>query len=578
MGMGPGHLRNIRRDSFLAIGLALLMGIAWTVRDHGALGALRLPDTDDLMRLQQIRDWLGGQAFTDLAQHRLGPAPGLQMHWSRLADLVPAALILAFTPLLGGHAAGVVAVVVSPLLLFAAMLIVVAAIARRLGQSGFVAVILGALAFPAITLFTPGRIDHHALQIVLVLSLLHACVGRGTLLQGAIAGTATVLSLVVGMETAPLLAVGGAAIALRWRLDGAAGQARMAGYATALLLGLSAAAVLFRSSGWNVAACDGFTAILWRAAMLAALAPAGMAVAGFATQSVAARTAVLIVAGGLALVGAAASAPACLHPYGQVDPLLARLWLAHVNEAQPLFAMPLGKAVAAGGMALVGLGAGIWFAWTTRTAAAWILLGFQATAVAVTLVQVRGAPLAALTAVPALAAMIAAARPRGPLALVLAWLAASGIAHAGLGDALTPAAPASATHGCTAVATAVRLAALPPGLVAAPIDFGPTLLATTRHRVLAGPYHRDTQGNRAMYDLFLSPTPQAEALARRWGVDYVALCKDGFAELGDRTKDRQLLAGSLMAGQVPPWLRQISAPGASTRVYTLTQPARRTTQ
>ncbi|RSV42008.1 hypothetical protein CA234_08155 [Sphingomonas sp. ABOLE] len=576
--MGPGHLRNVRRDSLLAIGMALLMGIAWTLRDHAALGALRLPDTDDLMRLQQIRDWLGGQAFTDLAQHRLGPAPGLQMHWSRLADLVPAALILALTPLLGTHAASVVAVVVSPLLLFAAMLIVIAAIARRLGQSGFVAVILGALAFPAITLFTPGRIDHHALQIVLVLALLHACVGRGTLGQGAIAGMATVLSLIVGMETAPLLAAGGAAIALRWRLDAAAGQARMAGYATALLLGLSAAAAVFRTSGWDVAACDGFTAILWRAAMLAALAPATMAVGGFTIQSVAGRTAVLIVGGGLALAAAVVSAPACLHPYGQVDPLLARLWLAHVNEAQSLLALPLGKAVAAGGMALVGLGAGIWFAWTTRTAAAWIILGFQVTAVAVTLVQVRGAPLAALTAVPALAAMIAAARPRGPLALVVAWLAASGIAHAGLGDRLTPAAPVTAGHGCTAAAAAARLAALPPGMVAAPIDFGPTLLATTRHHVLAGPYHRDTQGNRAMYDLFRSPTPQAEALARRWGVDYVALCKDGFAELGARSKDRQLLADSLMAGQVPPWLRQISPPGASTRVYTLTQPARRTTQ
>ncbi|MGN7997640.1 hypothetical protein [Sphingomonas sp. 22176] len=558
--------------------MALLMGIAWTVRDRVALGALRLPDTDDLMRLQQIRDWLGGQAFTDLAQHRLGPAPGLQMHWSRLADLVPAALILTLTPLLGVHAATVAAVVVSPLLLFAAMLILVAAIARRLGQSGIVAVVLGALAFPAITLFPPGRIDHHALQIVLVLALLHACVGRGTLRQGAVAGMATVLSLVVGMETAPLLAAGGAAIALRWRLDGAAGQARMAGYATALLLGLSAAAVLFRSSGWNVAACDGFTAILWRAAMLVALAPAAMAVAGFATVSVAARTAVLIATGGLALAGAALSGPSCLHPYGQVDPLLARLWLAHVHEAQPLAALPLGRAVAAGGMALVGLAAGVWFAWRTRTASAWVVLGFQAVAVAVTLVQVRGAPLAALTAVPALAAMIGAARPRGPLALVVAWLAASGIAYASLGDALAPAASAAAASSCTPAAAAARLAALPPGLVAAPIDFGPMLLATTRHRVLAGPYHRDTQGNRAMYDLFLSPSTQAESLARRWGVDYIALCKDGFAEVGERARDRQLLVGSLKAGQVPPWLRQISPAGSSTRVYTLTQPARRTTQ
>lgn len=575
--MGPGPLRSVRRDSLLAIGLAVLLGIAWTVRDHVALGALRLPDTDDLMRLQQIRDWLAGQPFADLAQHRLGPAPGLEMHWSRLADLVPAALIFLLTPPLGPHVASLAAITLAPLLLFAAMLVVIAAIARRLGQSGRVAIILGALAFPAITLFAPGRIDHHALQAVLVLALLHACIGRGTLGQGAIAGAATVLSLVVGMEAVPLLAAGGAAIALRWRLDAAAGQARMAGYATVLLLGLSAAAVIFRSSGWNVAACDGFTATLWRAAMLAAMAPAAMAVAGFATQSVVGRTAVLVAAGALALAGAALNAPACLHPYGQVDPLLARLWLAHVNEAQPLAALPIGKAIAAGGMALVGLGAGLWLAWTTRTAAAWIVLGFQVTAVAILLVQVRGAPLAALAAVPALAAMISAARLRGPLALVLAWLAASGIAHAGLGDRLTPAA-APSRHGCTPAVAAARLAALPPGLVAAPIDFGPALLATTRHRVLAGPYHRDTQGNRAMYDLFLSPSTQAEALARRWGVDYVALCKDGFAEVGDRARDHRLLAGSLMAGQVPPWLRPLSPAGASTRVYTLTQPARRTTQ
>lgn len=576
--MGPRHPRSAARDSILAIGLAALLGIAWTVRDHAALAALRLPDTDDLMRLQQIRDWLAGQPFADLAQHRLGPAPGLEMHWSRLADLLPAALIGATTPLLGPQAATIAAVVVSPLLLFAAMLLLVAAIARWLGQSGAVAVVLAALAFPAITLFVPGRIDHHALQIVLVLVLLRACLGDGSLRQGALAGLATALSLVIGMETAPLLAAGGLAIALGWRRDAPGAQARMAGYATALLLGLSAAACVFRSSGWGVAACDGFTATLWRAALLTALAPAVLTVVGFATRSTRARTLALLLAGGGVALTIALVTPACLSPYGSVDPVLARLWLAHVREAQPLFALDPGHAVAAAGLAVVGLGAGAWFAMRARTADGWILLGFQATALAVTLIQVRAAPVAALLGVPMLAAMVGAARARGPLPLLGAWVAAAGVVHAGLGVALIPAQAAQTGAACSAAAVAQRLATLPPGLVAAPADFGPLLLSTTRHRVLAGPYHRNTQGNRVMYDLFLSSPIPAEALARRWGVDYVALCPESFAELGDLAEDRHRLAGSLRAGDLPAWLRPVPAAGAGARIYTLTQPGRQTAQ
>ena len=75
-------------DALVATLLAAALTAAWAARDWGNLAALRLPDADDMMRLQQIRDWLGGQAFADLTQYRLG-ADGVAMHWSRLADLVP---------------------------------------------------------------------------------------------------------------------------------------------------------------------------------------------------------------------------------------------------------------------------------------------------------------------------------------------------------------------------------------------------------------------------------------------------------------------------------------------------------
>lgn len=567
--MGPGQPSNAVRDSIVALALALLLGLAWIVRDHVPLAALRLPDTDDGMRLQQVRDWLGGQGFADLAQHRLGPPPGLEMHWSRLADLLPAGLILLLAPMLGASAATVAAVAVVPLLWFAAALVLVAAIARRLGISGSMAAVIAALAFPATTLFFPGRIDHHNLQMVLVLALLWGTLGPGSFRDGAVAGLATMLSLVVGLETAPLLAVGGLAIAVRWWRGDAGAQARIAGYAAALVLALAAGRPLFASSGWAYPACDGFTAILWRAAMLVALAPAAMAIAGFATTSRKRRLNVMLSSGALAIGAAALVSPACLHPYGAVDPLLARVWLAQVAEAQSVLSAPGWHSIAYLGLALTGLAAGLWYAWRTRTTDAAILAGFQLVAVFVALTQLRGAYAAALLAAPALAAMIAAARIRGPLPLAAAWLASAGMVYAFLGDALAPKAIAAAGPDCTAPAALARVAALPPGVIAAPIDLSGFLLPATRHRFLAGPYHRNTQGNRAMLDLFLSSPAQAEATARRWGVDYVALCPDGLGELGGAGNDTSRLAGALRAGQVPGWLAQASRPGEAPMVYRL---------
>src|SRR3954470_24726175 len=108
----PAHVQDRNwADMWVAVLLASLLSVAWTARDWADLSALRLPDTDDMVRLQQIRDWLAGQPFGDLAQHRLGPPPGLEMHWSRLPDFVPGALIFLLAPLLGAHSAELVAVI-----------------------------------------------------------------------------------------------------------------------------------------------------------------------------------------------------------------------------------------------------------------------------------------------------------------------------------------------------------------------------------------------------------------------------------------------------------------------------------
>jgi hypothetical protein len=140
-------------------------GLAW--RD---LGALRLPQADDMLRLAQMRDWLDGQGFGDLTQHRLGPPGGTDMAWSRLPDILPAALIRLLSPLIGMTRAEIAAVIFWPEILLLLHLLLAGALARRLGppNSAYAAVAIAALAFPAIALFEPGRIAGHGMQIVII--------------------------------------------------------------------------------------------------------------------------------------------------------------------------------------------------------------------------------------------------------------------------------------------------------------------------------------------------------------------------------------------------------------------------
>jgi hypothetical protein len=554
-------------DLGVALLLAGLLSLAWTLQGWATLSTLRLPDTDDVVRLQQIRDWIGGQGFGDLAQHRLGLPPGLEMHWSRLPDLVPAALIVALSPLLGAHAAELVAVVVWPALLFFGALALVANIARALGTSGPLAALIAALAYPATTLFMPGRIDHHGFQLVLLLVVTRAAVAPG-LAAGAAAGIATAASLAIGIETAPLLAVAGAAIVVRWIAGGREAQACLAGYAAALVLGLVGASAVLRTSGWGWPGCDGFTAELWRAAQLAALAPLALTLTGFASTGARVRLVAALVAGAAALFGALALSPACMQPYGQVDPLLAQLWLANVAEAQPVLEAPLGHAIGYAGLMLAGIAAGAWMWRRTRDARWLVLLALQLAALALTLIQLRGAYAGALLAAPALAGLIAAARAKGVLALIPAWLISAGLLYPIAGDAFAPkAAPGTAATDCTGPAALARLAALPPGTLMAPIDMGAWALAATPHRVVAAPYHRNDAGNAAMYRFFLGPVDNARLLAGQWRVDYVALCPGDFDELGAQAGYTARLSGALRGGRPPAWLRPISPPGEAPALF-----------
>ena len=71
-----------------------------------AIRGFMLSDTDDNMRIMQVRALLAGQGWYDLRQYRLDPPFGADIHWSRLVDLPIAAIKLALAPFVGGPRGG----------------------------------------------------------------------------------------------------------------------------------------------------------------------------------------------------------------------------------------------------------------------------------------------------------------------------------------------------------------------------------------------------------------------------------------------------------------------------------------
>ncbi|MBA3578225.1 MAG: AcrB/AcrD/AcrF family protein, partial [Sphingomonas sp.] len=83
--------------------LAWLLFCVWFVYTRwSSIHTFALGDTDDNMRMMQVRALLQGQDWFDLRQYRLNPPFGANMHWGRLVDLPIAGLILLFRPLVGG--------------------------------------------------------------------------------------------------------------------------------------------------------------------------------------------------------------------------------------------------------------------------------------------------------------------------------------------------------------------------------------------------------------------------------------------------------------------------------------------
>lgn len=550
-------------------------------------------DTDDAMRLTMVHDFLGGQGWFDLVQHRLNTPYGALMHWSRLIDLPEASLLFLLRPAFGA-AADIALVYAWPLLLLVPLLWLTARLALRLGGRAALwpGLLLSSLSLITLVEFAPGRLDHHAVQILLALAMLWCAVvalERPRFALGA--GVAAGATLTIGIESLPVVGATIMAFGLAWVATARQSVALRdfgLSFALSTLLGLAQGVPPGR---WLVPAADAISGTYALAAILCGLA--FLVLSLLPLRTVPTRLSAGLVAGAIAVALVVLSFPAILAgPYGQMDPWLLANWVDRISEAEPLwtsFASGPVYVVAVAVPVVTGLAVVAWnIVRRPQERGAWLVYGLVLTiAFVVMLLQIRAARFAVPLAAPACAALIGATWHRmvrtngfGPILAMLGSVAASaGLIVAVFGTLVVAAFPAydagtldpnrPGRQSCLMPAAFADLAGLPPERIMTPIDLGSHMLLYTPHAVVAAPYHRNEQGVLDTFRFFNGPIEEGRAILRARGIALVAICPAMSEVRGLVAHTADSFVSLFAAGTLPGWLREMSAAGAPLKVYSV---------
>lgn len=556
---------------------------AWLIYQRwAAIHWFALGDTDDNLRMAQVRALLDGQGWFDLRQYRLNPPFGADIHWSRLVDLPIAAIKLGLSPLLGGRSAESVAVAVAPLLPMLVAMGAIAFAARRL---------IAPLAFPIALvilvcapsprgMWMPLRLDHHGWQLAMLALVVAGLVDRSKARGGLIVGLASAVSLAIGLEMLLYLALAGALTGLRWVIDRDEAK-RLATYGAALGGGSALGFLVFASNANRAPVCDALSPV-WLSVMVLS----GALGLGLALLSPRSHWTRLALAGGAAVLIASAYALAWPHCLGRLEgasPELQQLWLSKVREAMPVYRHGWRTVLAVAALpaiGLVGIGAMLWRSRRSPDALiAWLSLAAPALlASALLLWQTRAAPAAQLLAVPGAAALVwllaawAWTRSRwlGGAMAIAGLLLFSGL-PASYSNSLFPPPPKSAhslavdkaNRTCPTMPALRPVALQPRGTVLTHVDLGPRLIAVTPHSAIAGPYHRNGADILAVMRAFRGSAEAARRTVEERRIDYVLVCPN----LSESTIYRAEAPGGfyvqLVRGNVPDWLDPVALPAGS---------------
>ena len=554
---------------------------AWFVYNRWAqIHAFTLVDTDDNMRISQVRALLAGQDWFDLRQYRLNPPAGADIHWSRLVDLPLAGLILLLRPLVGGADAERIAVAAAPLVPYLLLLFGIALTARRLVHPAAYVLCFIALFSAGSTngMFMPTRIDHHGWQLALLSIAVAGLADPKRARGGATLGMASALSLAIGLELLIYLALGAAATVLFW-IDDKAEKRRLAAYAATFAGGTALAFLLFASNANREAVCDALSPVWLSDAVLG-----GALLFGIAALSPADWKRRLALAAGAAVVVALFHAlvwPHCLSRLEGVSPEVKQLWLSRVREARPIYRHGSEVATMIVALPLTGLIGWPLLAWRNRVDRALLrrTLAAAAPAAAAALLllwQTRTGPAAQMLSIVGAISILwilapvvnAAKRPIvRTLGIVVAGMVGLG-ALAPVAMQLAPAkkqtkrdiAIARANRACNSLPALRPVALQPKGMVFTFVDLGPRIITVTHHDAVIGPYHRNGEQIADVMKAFRGSEANARATLAKYRADYLLICPMSSTTTIFMAEARDGFYARLQRGRVRAWLEPVELP------------------
>lgn len=575
--------------------LWLECAVVWLFWYWGGFAHLDFRDPDDAMRLVQVRDFLAGQSWFDVSQHRVSPPYGGPMHWSRLLDLPIAGIIAMLRPLLGQGMAEIIACVTVPLITLATICFGLFTAVRRLldVHRALLTVALLVTSFPILTQMAPLRIDHHAWQIAAAIGVLGGMLAANARRGGWIAGASMAMWLHISGEGLPFAAIAGGIFTLRYAAEPGEWP-RLIRYVGALAFG--SAGLLLLTHGWAaslVTHCDSMSPPYL--APLALLGPAmllGRRIVGDATAV--RRVLPVAVAGAGAAALFAVTGPECLAgPFVTLDPVVYRYWYLGVMEGQPFWRQE--PAIAAIVLVpplvgLVGLGMAIAREPDKARRLGWLsIMGLSLGSFAIAMMVLRAMSAAHMFAlignawlvaslytrirtVPRMAERVAATVLLCVLSPAGLVILASSAAAAISGQTQTP--PERAA--CATRQQIEALSALPRTTLFAPIDLGPAILQRTGHSVIATAHHRNVVGIGKVLRAYTGTPDEARRIISASGARYLLFCP----QLSETQRYFAIapdgLAARLGNGKTPDWLRPVSVPGATdVKIFRIIPPARR---
>jgi MFS family permease len=560
---------------------AWLLFCAWFLFNRWSnVQAFALADTDDNLRLAQVRALLAGQDWFDLRQYRLNPPAGANVHWSRLVDLPIAGLMLTLRPFFGGAVAEKIAVAGAPLLPLLVLLFGIALTMRRLVDRRAYGLAFIALFFAgsATGMFMPLRIDHHGWQLALLSLVLAGLADPKRARGGVTAGAASALSLAIGLELLIYLALAGAAVVLFWVAERDQ-RRRAAAYALTLSGGTALGFLLFASYANRQPVCDALSPVWLSNALLGGALLFGAAL--LSPPDWKKRLALAAAAGLVLALFHALAWPHCLSRLEGVSPEVERLWLSRVREARPIHTHGWKIAAMMLAIPLTGILGWALLAWRNRRDPVLLrrTIAVAAPAITATLLlawQTRTGPAAQMMGAIGAGALVATAVPA---LLKSRWaiartLGVAGAVVVGLGAAVPMTmdlwpdkkqtgrqrAIATANARCTSLAGLRPVALQPKGMVFTFVDYGPRLIAVTHHSAVTGPYHRNGEQIGDVMKAFRGSSEQAKRIVAKYRSDYVLICPNSSTTTIFLSEAPEGFYGQLDKGEVPDWLEPVQLP------------------